>query len=56
VIWGPRDIFLEQEVAQASLDLCDRGGSLFLNTATHWVQPEEAKAVNAAAIWFFKAT
>jgi hypothetical protein len=52
---GTWDKFLEQAVAQASLDLCDRGESLLLNTATHWVQPEEAKAVNAAAIRFFKA-
>jgi pimeloyl-ACP methyl ester carboxylesterase len=55
VIWGTRDMFLEQAVAQASLDLCDRGESLFLNTATHWVQLEEPKTVNAAAIRFFKA-
>ncbi|HEX2238538.1 MAG TPA: alpha/beta hydrolase [Gammaproteobacteria bacterium] len=55
VIWGTRDIFLEQAVAQASLDLCDRGESFFLDTATHWVHLEEAKAVNTAAIRFFKA-
>jgi len=55
VIWGTRDLFLEQAVAQASLDLCDHGESLFLE-ATHWIQLEEAKAVNAAAIRFFKAT
>lgn len=55
VIWGTRDIFLEQAVAQASLDLCDRGESFFLDTATHWVHLEEAKTVNTAAIRFFKA-
>jgi pimeloyl-ACP methyl ester carboxylesterase len=54
VIWGTRDIFLEQAVAQASLDLCDRGESFFLDTATHWVHLEEAKTVNTAAIRFFK--
>jgi epoxide hydrolase 4 len=55
LIWGTRDMFLEPAVAQASLELCDCGEALFLDTATHWVQLEEAEAVNAALARFFRA-
>ncbi|MFT8243482.1 alpha/beta fold hydrolase [Roseomonas sp. BN140053] len=48
VIWGGRDSFLEPAMFRASLALCDRGESLFLEHATHWVHLEEAATVNAA--------
>lgn len=54
VLWGKQDVFLELDAATHSLKLCDQGQSLFLE-AGHWVQLEEAEAVNAALIRFFKS-
>jgi epoxide hydrolase 4 len=53
LIWGMQDQFLEPELARVSLDLCHRGQGLFLDTATHWVQLEEAGVVNDALARFF---
>lgn len=55
LVWGARDAFLQREVAQAGLKLCDRGEALFLEEATHWVHLEEADAVNAALGRFLAA-
>jgi len=46
LIWGVRDRFLKRDMAQPSIDLCDNGRLLFFETATHWVQHEEAERVN----------
>ncbi len=46
LIWGARDRFLKREMAQPSIDLCDRGRLVFFENATHWVQHEEAERVN----------
>ena len=46
LIWGARDKFLKRELAQLSIDLCDNGRVVFFETATHWVQHEEAEQVN----------
>ena len=51
VIWGLGDRFLERGLAEASLRLCDDGRPLWLE-ASHWVQHEEAAAVNEALIAF----
>ena len=55
VIWGRRDAFLEPHLFRAALDLCDRGEGVLLDAAGHWVQLEEAEAVNAALARFFGA-
>ena len=46
LIWGTQDRFLEREMAQPSIDLCDDGRLVFIEGATHWVQHEEADRVN----------
>jgi epoxide hydrolase 4 len=47
LIWGVKDDFLIPNMAQPSIDLCDSGKLVFFDTATHWVQHEEANTVNA---------
>jgi epoxide hydrolase 4 len=52
VIWGLRDPFLQEGLAQESLALCRDGRFLPFRTATHWVHLEEADQVNSALIEF----
>lgn len=47
LLWGVQDAFLVPEMAPASLALCDGGTLIWFDTATHWLQHEEASAVNA---------
>ncbi|MBO0929530.1 alpha/beta hydrolase [Fibrella sp. HMF5036] len=54
LIWGAQDAFLLREQAQPSIDLCDNGQLVFFEKATHWVQHEEAAAVNDLLIQFLK--
>jgi pimeloyl-ACP methyl ester carboxylesterase len=46
LIWGARDRFLGRQMAQPSIELCDKGRLVFIEEATHWVQHEEADRVN----------
>lgn len=46
LIWGARDCFLGQEMAQPSIELCDNGRLEIIEEATHWVQHEEPRRVN----------
>ena len=46
VLWGARDPFLGREMAEPSVALCDDGRLEFFETATHWLQHDEADAVN----------
>jgi pimeloyl-ACP methyl ester carboxylesterase len=55
VIWGMRDRFLEEGLAERSLALCHEGRLVRIETATHWLHLEEAEAVNAALIPFLRA-
>ena len=55
LIWGAKDAFLLCEQAQPSIDLCDDGQLVFFDKATHWVQHEEATAVNALLLRFLTA-
>jgi pimeloyl-ACP methyl ester carboxylesterase len=52
VIWGDRDSFLDRGLADAGAALCDRAEVFHLPAATHWVQHEEADAVNQLLIEF----
>lgn len=54
LIWGAQDAFLIREMAQPSIDLCVDGRLIFLETATHWVQHEEAPTVNRLLIEFLE--
>jgi pimeloyl-ACP methyl ester carboxylesterase len=46
IIWGVQDRFLEADMAQESLEFCDRGHLTLVPQATHWVQHEESEIVN----------
>lgn len=54
VIWGAKDKFLGQEMAQPSIDLCDEGRLVLIEQATHWVQHEEPEVVNRLIDEFFR--
>jgi pimeloyl-ACP methyl ester carboxylesterase len=54
VLWGQRDRFLASELAELSVRLCDDGQLVTFPDATHWVQHEEAEAVNRHLIAFFQ--
>lgn len=43
-------------MAQPSVDLCTNGRLVFFENATHWVQHEEADAVNQLLIEFIGLT
>ena len=52
MIWGAQDSALSRAMAQPSIDLCDDGRLVFLEEASHWVQHEEAAAVNRLLLEF----
>jgi pimeloyl-ACP methyl ester carboxylesterase len=52
MLWGKRDVALSQEMAQKSIRLCDNGRLEFFEDATHWVQHDEANAVNQELVAF----
>ena len=52
IIWGMRDRFLSADMARQSLAFCRDGRLAFIETATHWVQHEEPKRVNAILLSF----
>ncbi|QDA59460.1 alpha/beta fold hydrolase [Hymenobacter jejuensis] len=53
IIWGKRDAFLNSQLAQMSLEMCDHGQLTYLPSATHWVQHEEPAEVNRLLLEFF---
>jgi len=55
ILWGERDAFLETGLATASAAYCERGTVRTFPAATHWLQHEEAPAVNAALLDFLGA-
>ncbi len=52
MIWGARDLALGLELAQASIELCERGRLVVLEEATHWVQHEAGDEVNRLLLEF----
>jgi pimeloyl-ACP methyl ester carboxylesterase len=54
VLWGKQDVALSYEMAEESMKLCDDGKLIFFEQATHWVQHDEAEAINKALITFLK--
>jgi pimeloyl-ACP methyl ester carboxylesterase len=54
VLWGARDRFLGREMAEASAALCDHGRLEFFEKATHWLQHDEADAVNDRLVGFLE--
>jgi epoxide hydrolase 4 len=52
LLWGVHDKFIRREAADLSLELCDLGRLIFFDTATHWLQHEEADDVNRRIVNF----
>jgi pimeloyl-ACP methyl ester carboxylesterase len=53
LLWGTRDRYLNSDMAQPSLDLCDQGRLVLLEEATHWLHHEEPDKVNVLLADFF---
>jgi len=56
MLWGKNDIALSQEMAPPSIALCESGELVFFENATHWVQHDEAAAVNQRLIDFLPSS
>lgn len=54
ILWGKNDVALSHEMVQPSLELCDNGKAVLFEKATHWVQHDEADAVNKNLIEFLR--
>ncbi len=52
MLWGRKDMALSDEMAEASLLLCEKGKLVFFDTASHWVQHDEADEVNKRLLEF----
>ena len=52
IIWGAQDAALSRKMASASRNLCVEGRLIMFEDATHWVQHEKAKEVNALLLDF----
>ncbi|MCB0020534.1 MAG: alpha/beta hydrolase [Anaerolineales bacterium] len=52
ILWGEQDQFLEAAMARRSLDFCRDGQLHYFPNASHWVQHEEAAAVNRRLLAF----
>jgi len=55
IIWGKQDAFLAAELAEFSLKQCVQAELHYFAEATHWVQLEEAVAVNELILRFIEA-
>ena len=47
ILWAGDDLFLERNVAEAGLALCDRGVLEFVENASHWLHIERSEQINA---------
>jgi epoxide hydrolase 4 len=52
MIWGMQDVALSHRMARPSIDYCEDGRLVLFEDATHWVQHDEAEAVNQLLIDF----
>ncbi|MEQ8672263.1 MAG: alpha/beta hydrolase [Aggregatilineales bacterium] len=52
LIWGKRDRVFSNDLAQASIDLCQHGQVGYIENGTHWVQNDSPDAVNACLLNF----
>jgi len=52
MLWGMQDTALSHRMARPSLDYYDKGKLVLFEEATHWVQHDEAEAVNQLLIEF----
>ena len=54
MLWGKRDVALSHEMVEPSIALCDDGKVVLIEKSTHWVQHDEADAVNQNLIEFLR--
>jgi len=54
ILWGRQDAFLEPELAQLSLAMCEQGELTYFDQATHWLHQEEPAAVNKLLLDFLE--
>lgn len=54
MLWGKHDAALRHEMAQPSIELCERGELVIFDRATHWVQHDAAHEVNQKLIAFLR--
>ena len=55
ILWGEKDIFGVNEMAEFSYRYCPKGSKLvFVPEATHWITTEEAEFVNNEILKFVK--
>jgi len=52
MLWGMQDVALSHRMARLSIDYCEDGKLVFFEEATHWVQHDEAEAVNQLLMEF----
>lgn len=52
MLWGMQDVALSHRMARLSVDYCADGKLVFFEDATHWVQHDEAEAVNQLLVEF----
>jgi pimeloyl-ACP methyl ester carboxylesterase len=52
VLWGKRDPFLEESMAQQSVDLCEDARLVTFDEGTHWIHHEVPSAVNKEILAF----
>lgn len=55
ILWGARDRFLGRELAAESAQHCDNAKLVMFEQASHWLQHEEADAVNRHIVDFARA-
>lgn len=55
LIWGEKDEFTDPGLAKKSIELCERGGTLFFAEGTHWVLREEAVSINPMLVTFLRS-
>lgn len=53
IVWGEQDKFLGKELVTPSLAVCRDGRAIFYPNASHWLQIDEADAVNEELGSFF---
>ena len=55
ILWGKRDAFLQWQMAEKSLALCEHATLKFWDNATHWLHHEYKEAVAASINEFLEA-
>lgn len=53
ILWGEQDSFLSQKLADLSAEFCDEVEIVRYKNASHWLQDDEADAVNQQLAAFF---